>query len=95
MKKMGQTKYSAWMILLLLLAVAAAMALIQPAQAAGEEKASRFTDVKSNATNAIFIDYLAQRGIFSGFPDGAFRPDQGITRAQAACVLVKTAGLKV
>ncbi|MFS0726399.1 amidase family protein [Paenibacillus sp. 1P07SE] len=33
------------------------------------------------------IDFLIQRGLLSGYPDGSFRPDVGISRAEAVKVL--------
>lgn len=38
-----------------------------------------------------FICWAAEKGIVSGFPDGTFGPNQGITRAQAAIMLNKQA----
>ncbi|PKM77227.1 MAG: hypothetical protein CVU90_08750, partial [Firmicutes bacterium HGW-Firmicutes-15] len=54
---------------------------------------SQFKDVQSTDSNAIFISYLAGKGIINGFPDGGFHPGEGLTRAQAAVVLVKAVGL--
>ncbi|WP_224312263.1 S-layer homology domain-containing protein, partial [Trichormus variabilis] len=38
---------------------------------------------------APFIRELVQQGIVSGFPDGTFKPDATMTRAQYAALLVK------
>ncbi len=35
------------------------------------------------------IEALIQRGIVSGYPDGTFRPDQPVTRAEFAAMIVK------
>jgi hypothetical protein len=35
------------------------------------------------------IEKLTAQNIISGYPDGAFKPDQAITRAEFAVVLVK------
>ena len=43
-----------------------------------------FHDVSSSDANLVYINYMAQRGIISGFPDGSFHPGEGLTRAQAA-----------
>lgn len=48
-----------------------------------------FTDVQSNYWAAEFIQQLAQRGIIAGFPDGSFRPEQPVTRAQFAAMIGK------
>ncbi|MHB9093561.1 MAG: S-layer homology domain-containing protein [Eubacteriales bacterium] len=44
--------------------------------------------------NVLFINYLKGAGLITGFPDGTFRPASGLTRAEAAAVLVKAAKLK-
>ena len=46
-----------------------------------------FHDVSSSDANAVYINYMAKRGIMRGFPDGSFHPDQGLTRAQAAVLV--------
>lgn len=40
-----------------------------------------------------YIVILQQRGTIGGFPDGTFKPDQGITRSQFAAIAVKALGL--
>jgi uncharacterized lipoprotein YddW (UPF0748 family) len=47
---------------------------------------SRFSDIQNHWARA-FIDGLADRNIIRGFPDGTFRPEQGVTRAQFAVML--------
>jgi hypothetical protein len=53
------------------------------------QSASSFSDVNSNYWAANFIQELSQRGIVAGFPDGNFKPDQQVTRAQFAAMLNK------
>lgn len=53
-----------------------------------------FTDVNANDPNLVFIGYLSQRGLMKGFPDGSFHPDGALTRAEAAALLTRVAGLK-
>ncbi|MEA5581905.1 S-layer homology domain-containing protein [Nodularia harveyana UHCC-0300] len=48
---------------------------------------TRFSDVSSNYWAAQFIDQLSQRGVIAGFPDGSFRPEEPVTRAQFASML--------
>ncbi|MDX2229221.1 MAG: family 10 glycosylhydrolase [Leptolyngbyaceae cyanobacterium bins.349] len=48
--------------------------------------ASRFSDIQTHWARA-FIEGLAQRNIVRGFPDGTFRPEQGVTRAEFAVML--------
>ncbi|MDD4802784.1 MAG: S-layer homology domain-containing protein, partial [Syntrophomonas sp.] len=59
----------------------------------GSSIVSEFKDVPSTDANAVFINYLSNRSILKGYPDGGFHPEDGLTRAQAAVVIVKAAGL--
>ncbi|MBL1173499.1 glycoside hydrolase family 10 protein [Pantanalinema sp. GBBB05] len=49
----------------------------------------RFPDIQNHWAR-LFIEGLAQRNIVRGFPDGTFRPDQAVTRAEFA-ILLQTA----
>ncbi|MBX2863591.1 MAG: S-layer homology domain-containing protein [Leptolyngbyaceae cyanobacterium MAG.088] len=49
----------------------------------------QFTDVSSNHWASQFILSLAERDIIAGFPDGSFRPDEPVTRAQYAAMVRK------
>ena len=46
-----------------------------------------FPDVDSNHWASDYIHTLANLQIISGFPDGSFRPDAAVTRAQFAAIL--------
>jgi parallel beta-helix repeat protein len=46
-----------------------------------------FKDVPSNYWAQTFIQELASRDIIKGFPDGSFRPNDPVTRAQFAALL--------
>ena len=48
----------------------------------------RFADIQDHWAKP-FIEALASRGIISGFKDGTFRPNDPITRAQFAALLLK------
>lgn len=48
-----------------------------------------FSDVQSNYWAGQFIQKLSERGVIAGFPDGTFRPEQPVTRAQFAAMLNK------
>ncbi|MBD2513409.1 S-layer homology domain-containing protein [Nostoc sp. FACHB-973] len=48
-----------------------------------------FSDVSSNYWAADFIQQLSQRGVIAGFPDGSFRPEEAVTRAQFAAMVNK------
>ncbi|MBF2026064.1 MAG: family 10 glycosylhydrolase [Oscillatoriales cyanobacterium C42_A2020_001] len=47
---------------------------------------ARFSDVQTHWARP-FIEGLAQRNIIRGFPDGTFRPEQGVTRAEFSVML--------
>ncbi len=54
--------------------------------------AAEFTDVKYNAGYAEAVGLLASMGILDGYGDGTFKPDNTITRAEAATVMVRALG---
>lgn len=69
--------------MLSLVAGAATPIVIQaPAQAQ-----TRFSDVASGYWAEGFIQELNQRNVLSGFPDGTFRPNDPVTRAQFAAMV--------
>ena len=55
---------------------------------------SQFSDVADSDINLLYINYINAREIMAGFPDGSFRPEEGLTRAQAAVVISKAAHLE-
>lgn len=77
-------KYLLILITLLLLTAAPTPA---PAFAA-----STFTDINGHWAQP-HIEHLLGLNLISGFPDGTFKPDQIITRAQAASILANELGL--
>ena len=48
-----------------------------------------FPDVPDDYWAMEFIDALSARGLLSGFPDGTFRPDKPVTRAELAAQIAK------
>ncbi len=59
----------------------------------GEEiPAANFPDVNQNGWDAPAINYAAAKGWISGSPDGTFRPNSYITRAEAITVVNKALG---
>ncbi|MEQ8996738.1 MAG: S-layer homology domain-containing protein [Coleofasciculus sp. B1-GNL1-01] len=52
-------------------------------------QSTNFSDVSSTYWAEDFITELAQRDIIAGFPDGTFRPDAPVTRAQFAAMMRK------
>jgi ankyrin repeat protein len=53
-----------------------------------------FIDVPKNDPNLKYIQAAKKHGIFGGYPGGTFGPNEPLTRAQMASVLVKTFDLK-
>ncbi|MEN6327889.1 MAG: S-layer homology domain-containing protein [Syntrophomonas sp.] len=88
---------SALMIIMLLAATGAAGAADKGSTGAEKSETSKqqFSDVDSKSSNAIYINYLADRQVISGYPDGAYHPQEALTRAQAAVILVKAGGLEI
>lgn len=52
-------------------------------------EAPRFTDVADDAEYGPAINYLAEIGVTRGYPDGTFKPEAPITRAQFASLIVR------
>ncbi|BAY13655.1 fasciclin domain-containing protein [Calothrix sp. NIES-2098] len=50
---------------------------------------SNLSDISANYWASPFITALAQRNVIAGFPDGTFKPDQPVTRAQFAAMIQK------
>jgi len=48
---------------------------------------SHFSDISYNSWYALAVNYLASRNIVFGFPDGTFRPNQPITRAELTAAM--------
>ncbi len=63
----------------------AAMPLVAPAPASAQT--TQFSDVGANYWAQPYIEQLAAEEIIAGFPDGTFKPDQAVTRAQFAAVV--------
>ncbi len=54
-----------------------------------------YTDMTSNIWSNSAVSTLSKMGIISGYPDGTFRPDESITRAEFAKVAVNFFEYKV
>lgn len=63
----------------------APLVMMMPAQA----QTTSFSDVSSSYWAANFITELAERDVIAGFPDGTFRPNDPVTRAQFAAMIRK------
>ncbi|NER23978.1 MAG: S-layer homology domain-containing protein [Symploca sp. SIO1C2] len=57
--------------------------------APGFAQTSQFSDVSPNYWASNFINELSNRDIIAGFPDGSFKPNAPVTRAQYAAMLRK------
>ena len=51
-----------------------------------------FTDVTPDTPYQAAIDYLSTQGIIDGYPDGTFRPDDVITRAEFCKMIMTSLG---
>ncbi|MEA5505821.1 S-layer homology domain-containing protein [Halotia wernerae UHCC 0503] len=73
-----------------LMALSLTVGAIAPFVAAAPSLAqTTFSDVSSNYWASQFIQQLSQRGVIAGFPDGSFRPEEPVTRAQFAAMVNK------
>lgn len=53
-----------------------------------------FTDVTGNEWYASFVAAASALGLIEGYPDGTFRPDAAITRAETCTIVNRTLGRK-
>jgi uncharacterized surface protein with fasciclin (FAS1) repeats len=60
-----------------------------PAPATPPTSAANFSDVPPDYWASPFIQALAARNVIAGFPDGTFKPDQPLTRAEFAALITK------
>ncbi|MDD2620202.1 MAG: S-layer homology domain-containing protein, partial [Syntrophomonadaceae bacterium] len=98
--KLCRTGKASWYkVILIMLLWSALLAVGNPALAADKTAPvafkSHFSDIPSTDANAIYVNFLIGRGIITGYPDGGYHPEEGLTRAQAATVIVKAAGLSL
>lgn len=54
---------------------------------------SVFTDIDTNSQLYPYVRYITENKLINGFPDGTYRPDENVTRAQLAAIAVKVKGL--
>lgn len=64
----------------------AALSLLFAVTAAGADAADSFTDIKGHWAEDTIIKWQ-DKGIVSGYPDGSFKPDNPVTRAELAKIL--------
>ena len=53
----------------------------------------KFKDIPSDYWAVIPISFLAMEGVISGYPDGSFKPEGDITRAEMCTLLMRTKGI--
>jgi len=58
-----------------------------------ENIGSGFSDVPKLHRNSTAIEYLYKNGIVNGYPDGTFKPDNSINRAELLKILVEGKGI--
>jgi hypothetical protein len=70
-------------------AIALGVSFATPVLFSGSAIAQRsfFSDVSNSYWAKPFIERLSKEGVMNGFPDGSFKPDQLVTRAQFAVIL--------
>ncbi|MDI7740611.1 S-layer homology domain-containing protein [Lysinibacillus fusiformis] len=56
-------------------------------------QAASFKDMKKTTSLFVEVNYLADQGIISGYPDGTFRPNEPISKKHIAAMLVRTLNL--
>lgn len=59
---------------------------------ASSSYASHFNDVTSNFWGTGYINVASSQGIYSGYPDNTFRPNQNISYAEAVTIFVRSMG---
>jgi hypothetical protein len=69
-------------IALFVIALFLAACPVQAAEISGEEESRGLIDVSASHWAKGQIELAVQKGYVSGFPDGSFRPDDKVTRAQ-------------
>jgi len=63
------------------------------AKPAATFKIKEFADVPDEYWASDSIKYLATANVMGGYPDGSFKPDRIVTRAELSSILVKAKGL--
>lgn len=51
---------------------------------------AEFKDVSGNAWVSRYVQFLKENGVITGYPDGSFRPDKDVTRAEFATILAES-----
>ena len=54
---------------------------------------ANFSDVDESDTYNVAIEILQELGVINGYPDGSYRPDQNINRAELLKILIEASGV--
>lgn len=54
-----------------------------------QQEAKAFSDVPTTHQNAVAIKYLKANGVIGGYPDGTFKPENTVNRAELLKILVE------
>lgn len=52
----------------------------------------KFPDVPNDAWYKEAVDFVSREGLMIGYEDGTFRPNDSLTRAEAAEILMRVLG---
>lgn len=52
-----------------------------------------FDDISLDRWSALSIEYMAEKGVATGYPDGEFKPQGNLSRAEFAALICRFAGL--
>ncbi len=85
-----QTSAAVLAVVAITASTAAPIVLSAPAFA----QTTNFSDVSSDYWAKDFIAALATKGIIKGFPDGRFKPDSPVTRAEFGAMILKVNSFK-
>ncbi len=77
------------------IALGTGAAILSPLVSLAPVAAQTFSDVSANYWARPFIQRLAREDVITGFPDGTFKPDQPVTRAQFAAIVRKAFDKKI
>lgn len=67
-------------------------ALVLSLNSANAQQSKIFPDVSANHWAAAQIKELSQSGVIVGYPDGTFKPDDNVSRAEFACMAIRALG---
>ena len=57
--------------------------------------ALQFSDVSNTNQSYVAINYLSEKGVLKGYPDGTFQPDKAVNRAESLKIIFEGLGIKM